>query len=156
MESSEFARLAAVEEANWWHVSRRNILGAEIAKLGLPIDSRILEVGCGTGGNLEMLSAFGRVEAVETEDSARSIAIERSCLSVKPGRLPASLPFPESAYDLVAAFDVVEHVEDDLGAFDRLFRHTRPGGFFVSTVPAYAWMWSSHDVALHHKRGATP
>ena len=152
MERDTYARMRALEQTHWWFAARRQILAAEIARLSLPASARILEVGCGPGGNLAMLSGFGAVQALEPDPESRAHAAERSGLSIHAGLLPDGLPDLGAPFDLVAAFDVVEHVEDDAGAVAALAGLVKPGGFLVTTVPACPWMWSEHDVQHHHKR----
>jgi SAM-dependent methyltransferase len=59
---------------------------------------------------------------------------------------------PERHYDLIGAFDVIEHIEDDAAAISSIARRLKSGGRLVVTVPAHQWMWSAHDVVNHHKR----
>jgi SAM-dependent methyltransferase len=59
---------------------------------------------------------------------------------------------PEHHYDLIGAFDVIEHIDDDRAAIGSIATRLKPGGRFVMTVPAHQWMWSAHDVVNHHKR----
>ncbi len=59
---------------------------------------------------------------------------------------------PERHYDLVAALDVIEHLDDDRAAIESIARRLKPGGKLLMTVPAHQWMWSAHDVANHHQR----
>src|SRR5699024_9502754 len=59
---------------------------------------------------------------------------------------------PDRHYDLVGAFDVIEHIDDDHAAVASIAAKLKPGGKFVMTVPAHSWMWSAHDVVNHHKR----
>ena len=152
MDRQIYDRMRAAEQSHWWFTARREILFSEISRLPLPRPAQVLEVGCGTGGNLEMLSRFGSVCAIEPDDESRLYAAERSGLNIQPGLLPAGLPAFAQAFDLVAAFDVVEHVEDDAGAVAALGRLLRPGGLVITTVPAHQWMWSAHDEHHHHKR----
>jgi SAM-dependent methyltransferase len=155
MERHTYDRMRVLEQTHWWFTGRREILGAEIGRLPLPRPARILEVGCGPGGNLELLKRFGEVRAVEPDAESRAYAAERSGVAVDGGLLPDGLPDLGGPFDLIAAFDVVEHVDDDAGALRALAERLKPGGFLVTTVPAYAWLWSEHDAQHHHKRRYT-
>jgi len=155
MEREIYDRMRVLEQTHWWFTARRDILAAEIARLPLPKPARILEVGCGTGGNLELLKTFGEVRAIEPDAESRAYAAERSGVTVQGGLLPDGLPDLGGPFDLVAAFDVIEHVDDDAGAVAALAARLKPGGFLVTTVPAYAWLWSRHDAQHHHKRRYT-
>jgi SAM-dependent methyltransferase len=154
MERQVYDRMSALEGSHWWFTARREILAAELARLKLPADGAILEVGCGTGGNLEMLGRFGRLVAVEPDAQARAYAQARSGAPVRAGSLP-ELSDVVGPFDLVAAFDVVEHVDDDTATLAALAAQAKPGGHVIFTVPAYQWMWSGHDVRHHHKRRYT-
>lgn len=155
MERHIYERMRGLQDTHWWFTARREILSAEIARLPLPKPARILEVGCGPGGNLELLKAFGEVRAIEPDDESRAYAAECSGVNVDGGLLPDGLPDLGAPFDLVAAFDVIEHVDDDAGAVAALGDLVKPGGFLVTTVPAYAWLWSDHDAQHHHKRRYT-
>jgi len=152
MERAVYDHMRALQRDHWWFAARREILASEIARLPLPHPARILEAGCGPGGNLEMLKRFGEVKAIEPDEDSRSYAAAQSGLDVRAGLLPAPLPDFGQAFDLIAAFDVIEHVDDDAAAVAALGDRLAPGGFMIATVPAYAWMWSDHDAAHHHKR----
>ena len=152
MERHIYDRMRALEQTHWWYAARRQILASEIGRLPLPAVARIVEVGCGAGGNLELLSGFGVVQGVEPDPDSRAYAQARSGLAVQGGLLPDGLPELGEPFDLVAAFDVVEHVDDDAGAIAVLAHRLKPGGFLVTTVPAGAWLWSDHDAQHHHKR----
>lgn len=155
MERHTYARMRELQQTHWWFTARRDILGAEIARLPLPRPARILEVGCGPGGNLELLKRFGDVRAIEPDAESRAYAAEQAGVPVDGGLLPDGLPDLGGPFDLVAAFDVVEHVDDDAGAVAALGRLLKPDGFLVTTVPANPWMWSEHDAQHHHKRRYT-
>jgi SAM-dependent methyltransferase len=120
--------------------------------LGLPKDARILDAGCGTGGNLSMLRSFGEVDAIEMDDRAREIAIAKGIARVVPGQLPDDLPFHENRFDLVVLLDVLEHVMEDEAALISLRRLLKPSGYLLVTVPAFPFLWSRHDEAHHHHR----
>lgn len=115
----------------------------------------MLEVGCGSGGNLDLLSGFGRVDAIEQDATARATARARSGLGVRAGALPHDLPVPDGDYDLVALLDVLEHVEEDRASLEAIGRKLRSDGRLLITVPAMPWLWSAHDAVHHHKRRYT-
>ena len=152
MERSVYDEMAALDQRHWWYRGRREVLDALIHRLDLPEDARILEVGCGTGHNLEMLSRFGTVDAIEVDPAARALAEQRLGRPVLEAPLPELHDVAERAYDLIAAFDVIEHIGDDHAAVASIARRLAPGGRFILTVPAHQWMWSAHDTVNHHHR----
>jgi SAM-dependent methyltransferase len=152
MERAIYDQMRVLQQDHWWFAARREILAAQIARLPLPRPAQILEAGCGPGGNLAMLQRFGEVCAIEPDKASRTYAAEHSGADVRHGLLPQSVPDFGRAFDLVAAFDVIEHVPDDAGAVVALAGLLKPGGHMITTVPANAWMWSDHDAAHHHKR----
>ncbi len=153
MERDVYARMAELEAQHWWFVARRAVLAEVLMRLvDLPPSARILEAGCGTGGNLAMLSRFGEVAAFEPDAEARRMAREKSGFEVRDGRLPGEIPFEPGRFDLVAAFDVLEHVDDDLSSLRALCAQLRAGGSALITVPAFEFLWSRHDERHHHRR----
>lgn len=152
MDLESHEKRIANEDVHWWFVSRRKIIKTILAKY---FDDRpentILEVGCGSGGNLKMLSAFGDLVALELHDKARERANSRNICKVKKGRLPEDIPF-DSGFDLICILDVLEHIENDLGALQSLQSMLNKNGKLLITVPAYKFLWSNHDTACHHKR----
>lgn len=155
MDRALIDHMALNADRHWWYVARREVLERLIRQcIAPPANARVIEVGCGTGHNLAMLARFGTVEAVEIDPHARAIARDRGA-SVIDARLPELGGVTRGAYDLVASLDVVEHVEDDVGALRALGSLLAPGGRLLVTVPAYPWLWSAHDIANHHKRRYT-
>lgn len=153
MERVVFERMAEQDQHHWWFVARRRILAEVIRRLvQLPKRARVLEVGCGTGHNLEMLGAFGKLDACELDAIARGMASDRLGRPVLEARLPDLSMFKTGSYDLIAVLDVLEHVPDDLSSLAAIRELLKPGGALLLTVPANKWMWSAHDVAHHHFR----
>lgn len=153
MEHEAYLDMAAVEARHWWFRGRRRILQATIRRLRLKPDAKILELGSGTGGNFLFLSQFGRVTAVEMNETARKISASREGgAKILEGSLPDNLNLGEQKFDLICLFDVLEHVEEDEATLAVVRRHLAPGGAAVITVPAYQALFGPHDVALHHKR----
>lgn len=153
MERQVFDRMAELDSSHWWYVARREILAALIERaIRLPKDATILEIGCGTGHNLDMLGRFGRIDAIELDEEARGLASRRLGRPVLDGRLPDIADTIEERYDLVTLLDVLEHIPDDRAALSCIPQLLRPGGRLLLTVPANPWMWSAHDAVHHHHR----
>lgn len=153
MERVVYEQMAELDQRHWWYRARRLVLAELIRrKVAPPAGARLLEIGCGTGHNLAMLSQFGPVDGLELDDQARAIAEQRLGRSVMSSPLPGLSAVPERHYDLIGAFDVIEHIEDDAAALESIAKRLKSGGKFVMTVPAHQWMWSAHDVVNHHQR----
>lgn len=153
MERVVYDRMAELDELHWWYRARRKVLEALIRRSGdIPPHARLLEVGCGTGHNLSMLGRFGHVDAIEVDPAARAIAEERLGRAVSDSPLPELADIPRGHYDLIGAFDVIEHINDDVAAISALAACLKPGGKLVIAVPAHQWLWSAHDELNHHQR----
>lgn len=157
MDSALYRDHADLEERHWWFEGRRRVI-ASVLDRHLPrgASARLLDVGCGTGGMLSLLRDFGHASGIDLSPEAVQLAQERhgAGVAVHVGGIPGGLPGPGSL-DVVTAFDVVEHIEDDLAAVTALREVLVPGGFFVCTVPAFGFLWSEHDDLNHHKRRYT-
>ena len=153
MERVVYRQMAELDQRHWWYRARRTVLADLIRRYAMPPkDAHILEIGCGTGHNLEMLAQFGEVDALELDDEARAVAETRLGRSVLSAPLPELAGVADRHYDLIATLDVIEHIDDDRAALAAIAGKLRPGGKLVMTVPAHQWMWSAHDVVNHHKR----
>lgn len=155
MRPEVYLEMAAVQQRHWWFAARRRIVATVIDRLALPSQPEILEIGCGTGGNLAMLATFGHLYAMEYDEHARSIAAALGVCPVSQGALPEPVPFDDGTFDLVCLLDVLEHINDDNAALARAARLLKPSGRLLVTVPAYAWLWSTHDGAHNHQRRYT-
>jgi SAM-dependent methyltransferase len=121
MERAAYELMASHEQVHWWFVGRRAVIDAVLARVPLGPDARILEAGCGSGGNLRLLQARGHVSAFEPFDPALDTARMRfPAVDIRPGELPDALPFDPKTFDLVAALVVVVHVDDDQAALAAL------------------------------------
>lgn len=156
MDRQVYERMDANEAGHWWFVGRRRIIETAIQRLiPLPENADILEAGCGTGGNLALLSRFGALDAFEYDPIAREISAKKSGLVVSAGALPDDIPFDQKCYDMVGLFDVLEHIEDDQATLTQLAARLKPNGRVLLTVPAMPWLWSRHDERHHHFRRYT-
>jgi SAM-dependent methyltransferase len=112
---------------------------------------RILDIGCGTGGTLEAIADFGETWGADISQDALDFCRERGLTRLK--LCPAEkLDFDNESFDVALSCDVLEHLEDDAPALAEMKRILRPGGYGIITVPAHKWLWSSHDIALQHRR----
>ena len=153
MERVVYQQMAELDDRHWWYRARRKILAELIRRdAQLPAGAQILEIGCGTGHNLAMLAEFGHVDGLELDDEARALSEKRLGRMVMSSPLPELAGVPDCHYDLIGAFDVIEHIDDDHAALASIATKLKPGGKFVIAVPAHQWMWSAHDVVNHHKR----
>lgn len=142
------------EDIHFFFVGRRAIIKKVLSSFYSPNNRdriRVVEIGCGTGGNLSMLSAFGYLYAVESNNEAISLASGRNICDIQFGSLPNNLPLQEK-YDLICLLDVLEYVDDDLGSLRTLGHLLAPSGKILLTVPAYKFLWSSHDIGVENKR----
>jgi len=155
MDRQLFQQMAEVEDRHWWFTARRQILTTELRRLALAPQTAILEIGCGTGGNLAMLQQFGTVQGMECDLQAQAIAQAKQGIAVKVGALPDAVPFSASSQQLIAMLDVLEHIAADETALTAVRLLLRPPGYLLITVPAFPWLWSGHDELHHHVRRYT-
>lgn len=155
MEKTEYEKLYQFENYYWWHIGRSKII-YKLLKNYLPRDNSfdILDVGCGTGINLGILEKFGKVVGVDPSKKALQFTRQRGFKNLIKASAE-KLPFPDKCFNLVTALDVIEHIADDLKALKELHRVLKSQGLLLVTVPAYQFIWSEHDEALHHFRRYT-
>lgn len=149
MKTDEFKKMAEMEDCYWWHVGRKSILSHQLAKLNIN-RAHILNVGCGTGGMISLFEQYGDVINIDASSEAVKYCVQKGYNAELV--LTNSIPFPEKSFDIVVATDVLEHIEDDLAALTEWRRVLKDDGYLIITVPAYQWLWSAHDEALHHCR----
>jgi SAM-dependent methyltransferase len=141
-----------LEAQHWWFEGRRRIIGDVLKRHLVPRTHRtLLDVGCGTGGMFPLLATFGVVEGAESSDDARERALRKfPNHRVSPCWLPDTLP--DGAWDVVTAFDVIEHVDQPVQSLETMRDRLKTDGQLVVTVPAFEFLWSRHDEQNHHVR----
>ncbi len=154
MQEHTYAIMNRVEDSHWWYVGRRAILESFLSEIirkpqAAIQNPKILDVGCGTGGNLEMLAKFGAAEGVDVSDDALEFCKLKG-LTVHKG-LAEKLPFADESFDVVTALDVVEHLDDDVAGLTEMYRVLKTGGKTLIFVPAFMWLWGVQDDVSNHR-----
>ncbi|HJT26789.1 MAG TPA: methyltransferase domain-containing protein [Pyrinomonadaceae bacterium] len=154
MKEHTYPIMFRVEQSHWWYAGRRQILASfleDICRRVTDRRPRILDVGCGTGANLLMLSKYGDAEGVDVSEDALAFCRERGLENVKLGAAE-ELPYDNGTFDLVTALDVVEHLDDDLAGLREMRRVLRPGGRVLLFVPTFMFLWGLQDDVSNHRR----
>jgi SAM-dependent methyltransferase len=157
MQQHTYAIMYEVEGTHWWFAGRRRIISSFVEKICLDLGKerpRILDVGCGTGANLEMLAQFGEAEGVDVSVDALTFCRARGLNNVRQGAAE-KLPYEDESFDLVTALDVVEHLDDDTAGLCEMRRVLRPDGRALLFVPAFMFLWGVQDDISHHRRRYT-
>lgn len=145
----EYALMAARENFYWWHIGRRKILESALGRYLPRSGNKILDVGCGGGGNILFLNKFGSVVGLDPAEEALVFCKDQGFKDLKLG-LAEEIPYNDESFDLVTAFDVLEHLPDDGVALKEMTRVSKK--LIMVTVPAMPFLWSAHDVYLGHRR----
>lgn len=149
MDSADLVTTTAVEARHWWYQERRAIIARQLRRLGPP--GQAVEIGAAGGGNCLVLRAHGwQALAVEYLEAGARIARDRGVAALRADA--RALPVPSGSCDLVLAFDVLEHIEEDYAAAAEMRRVLAPGGTGLVSVPCDMALWSAHDVASGHYR----
>lgn len=153
MQDRELTLHASIEDRHWWFRARRHVMSSILESYGPAKWDHLLEIGCGTGGNLRYFAAhFGSVTGVDLAEVAIAHARERVPGQVFCGDFRTTLNGRWDTYDAVLLADVLEHVDDDRGFLEDVVTRLRPGAVLLITVPANQWLFGPHDVALGHRR----
>ena len=153
MSAATFDVMHRVEREHWWFSAKRALVVRALT--GAPPAGLAVDVGCGTGAVLDELAALGARRVLGTDLDPHALRLTATRLP--PGAAVAravaeALPLPTASVDVLTSLDVLEHLDDDVRALREYARVLRPGGRLLLAVPAYAWAWSEHDVALGHQR----
>ncbi|HEY6986027.1 MAG TPA: class I SAM-dependent methyltransferase [Rhodanobacteraceae bacterium] len=151
---AHFARLFRLEEKSFWFRGRSDLIEWALTRY-FPKTGTLLEVGCGTGYVLKRLSrAFPEVALAGSELYVEGLVFARARLGDAASlfQADATALTDRGAYDVIGAFDVIEHIEDDRRVLSNLHAALRAGGGLLLTIPQHAWLWSATDVAARHVR----
>lgn len=156
MEETEYLRMCEVEGSHWWYVGLHELIlyfvDKERAKRG-PL--KILDAGCGTGRLCQLMNKFGDVSGCDIS----SLALEL-CARRKVSVFPADLNLIDlgiERYDVITSIDVLYHqrIQNDSEILSRFYRALKPGGILILNLPAYNFLKSRHDLAVHTRERYT-
>lgn len=151
MEKAYFKEYYIQERYHWWFLARLKILESKVKQFTNSGKLKILNVGVATGATSEMLMKYGEVTSIEYDQDCCDFLNNEVQIPVMQGSI-LELPFADNDFDLVCAFDVIEHVEEDQLGVDEMKRVCKSDGHVFVTVPAFMSLWSDHDVINHHFR----
>lgn len=157
MKKEIYEQIYQIERTHWWYVARREIIFDWLEQLGLDQGSRtILDIGCGTGLNLEYLQSNGINQVLGLDLSWNALDFSRlrnlSYLVCGDGSKP---PFADQSCDFILALDLLEHLEFDREGVLEFARLLKPGGKMIILVPAFQFLWGLQDEVGHHYRRYT-
>jgi len=157
VETVEYQKLAEYENWYWWYRAQRHIVVDAVRRLKLAPGARLLDAGCGSGRNATELCRRLKLAAYGIDNSAHAAALWNGDSSIH--RCLGSvnrLPFPDASFDAVVSIDVLQCRQvDPQTSVDEMARVVRGGGWVVLVAPAYQWLLSRHDVAVHSARRFT-
>jgi len=149
MEAQYAAAYPELYRKHWWWRVREDILLRKIGRILGPLTkARILDVGCGAALFFDALQQFGRVEGIESDPHA-VLQSGRWRDRITVAELDESY-VPAAPFDLILMLDVIEHVADPERLLRRAGEILKPRGRILITVPAFNWLWTTHDEVNHH------
>ena len=151
-----FAELAALEARSFWFRARNRLIVWALRRY-FPGFTGFLEIGCGTGYVLQgVAAAFPAATLCATEAQTEGLchAAERVPRATFLQMDARHMPF-DREFDVIGAFDVIEHIAEDEAVLGEMHRATLPGGGVLLTVPQHPFLWSEYDVRAHHVRRYT-
>lgn len=153
METREYEMMYRVEDTHFWYKGMRKITKTLLDKY-LPKSKRlkILDAGCGTGRNIIFLKNYGQVSGFDISPHAIKYCKKRKLANIKLGDINR-INFKDGSFDVVTCFDVLYHkqVKNYKNVISNFLRILKPGGILFIRVPAFQFLLSSHDKAVHTK-----
>jgi SAM-dependent methyltransferase len=152
VDRSAYVQHYQLDQKHFWRISKRKLVLEWMDRYLPPARGcKVLDIGGACSLISQQLARFGEVTVVEPD--RESVQLARSELGVNAivGSLPHGVNLP-GPFDVITLLDVLEHVDEELESLRTIKRLLNEHGTLVLTVPAYQWLWSEHDSALHHRR----
>ena len=158
MDAEAYKEMIELQEEHWWFVARRDVIKSFI-KMQMPQSStnKVLEIGCGVGGNVGLLSQSGQYRGIDMHKPAIDYCSEKypqfefQCTRVED--IPQE--FNSNKFDSIYILDVLEHIDDQVAILKSAQNYLTQSGKILVTVPAFEFLWSPHDEFVHHVRRYT-
>jgi len=158
MDAEAYKEMIELQEEHWWFVARRDVIQSFI-KIQMPqgSQSKVLEIGCGVGGNIGLLSQSGHYRGIDMHKPAIDYCSEKypqfefQCTRVED--IPQE--FSSNKFDSIYLLDVLEHIDDQVAILKSTQNYLTQSGKILLTVPAFKFLWSPHDEFVHHVRRYT-
>jgi len=158
MDAEAYKEMIELQEEHWWFVARRDVIQSFI-KIQMPqgSESKVLEIGCGVGGNIGLLSQSGHYRGIDMHKPAIDYCSEKypqfefQCTRVED----ISQEFSSNKFDSIYVLDVLEHIDDQVAILKSAQNYLTQSGKILLTVPAFKFLWSPHDEFVHHVRRYT-
>ena len=158
MDAEAYKEMIELQEEHWWFVARRDVIKSFI-KMQMPQGSasKVLEIGCGVGGNVGLLSQSGHYRGIDMYKPAIDYCSEKypqfefECTRVE--EIPQE--FKSNKFDSIYLLDVLEHINDQVAILKSAQNYLTQSGKILVTVPAFEFLWSPHDDFVHHVRRYT-
>ena len=144
-------REKGVLQNHFWFRGKSAFIEILLSRVSNNQNTKILNVGAGTGEDISSISKFGNVYAIDI-DAKSLVLIPDSSVVEKKTADACNISYKNNFFDIVVAFDVIEHVKDDQKMIDEVHRVLKPQGSFIFTAPAFNFLFGAHDRALHHHR----
>jgi SAM-dependent methyltransferase len=145
---------AGVSKSFFWFRAKDRLIDVLLGKLRGSKRMKILNVGAGTGDDLSIISKYGDTYVMDIDLNALNLVPEELIVDKKVCDI-CNVSYPDNFFDIVVAFGVLEHIEDDARAISEIYRVLKPAGSFVFYVPAFNFLFSAHDKALNTFRRYT-
>jgi len=140
------------KENHFWYESRKFLIDRLFFYYSkrLKGDIDILDIGCGTGTELKTMAKYGNLNALDINENAVRIAQDNGFNTIVSDIEKEKLE--KEKYDIISAFDVLEHINDDYFALSNIYQALKEDGVFLFTLPAHQIIFAQHDIAMEHKR----
>jgi SAM-dependent methyltransferase len=158
MDAEAYKEMIELQEEHWWFVARRDVIKSFIKMQMLQVSTdKVLEIGCGVGGNVALLSQSGHYRGIDMHKPAIDYCSEKypqfefQCTRVED--IPQE--FNSNKFDSIYILDVLEHIDDQVAILNSAQNYLTQSGKILVTVPAFEFLWSPHDEFVHHVRRYT-